>query len=167
MTAKKSYFKKVIIGLFVVILICIGGFYIYASDYYHAKDYEVSNVDIKQQDNYTVYGDTNSKTGFIFYPGAWLGCKGCSACNCDRPDPCFCILSVEAVPDRGACRKKEGRQMETSCRTLREADLSWITDGISKPCDRHWRYDRADCGKQLRRCIYRRLYGDVQALWYP
>ena len=100
-------------------------------------------------------------------PGAWLGRKGCSACNCDRPDPCFCILSLEAVPYRGAYRKKEGRQMETSCRTLREADLSWITDGISKPCDRHWRHDRADCGKQLRRCIYRRLYGDVQALWYP
>ena len=69
MTAKKSYFKKILIGLFVVILICIGGFYIYASDYYHAKDYEVSNIKVEQQDNYTVYGDTNSKTGLIFYPG--------------------------------------------------------------------------------------------------
>ena len=80
---------------------------------------------------------------------------------------CVIAALLEAVPDRGACRKKEGRQMETSCRTLRETDLSWTTDGISEPCDRHWRHDRADCGKQLRRCIYRRLHGDVQALWYP
>ena len=69
MTKKKSYLKKIVICLLTLILVCSAGFYIYASDYYHAKDYEVSNVDIKQQDNYTVYGDTNSKTGFIFYPG--------------------------------------------------------------------------------------------------
>ena len=69
MTKKKSYLKKIIICLLTLILVCSAGFYIYASDYYHAKDYEVSNVDIKQQDNYTVYGYTNSKTGFIFYPG--------------------------------------------------------------------------------------------------
>ena len=52
MTKKKSYLKKIVICLLTLILVCSAGFYIYASDYYHAKDYEVSNVDIKQQDNY-------------------------------------------------------------------------------------------------------------------
>ena len=48
MTKKKSYLKKIVICLLTLILVCSAGFYIYASDYYHAKDYEVSNVDIKQ-----------------------------------------------------------------------------------------------------------------------
>ena len=95
MTAKKSYFKKVIIGLFVVILICIGGFYIYASDYYHAKDYEVSNVDIKQQDNYTVYGDTNSKTGFIFYPGGKVEAKSYEPILTSLSEKGICVVLVE------------------------------------------------------------------------
>lgn len=95
MTAKKSYFKKVIIGLFVVILICIGGFYIYASDYYHAKDYEVSNIKVEQQDNYTVYGDTNSKTGLIFYPGGKVEAKAYEPILAGLAEKGICVVLVE------------------------------------------------------------------------
>ena len=95
MTAKKSYFKKVIIGLFVVILICIGGFYIYASDYYHAKDYEVSNIKVEQQDNYTVYGDTNSKTGLIFYPGGKVEAKAYEPILAGLTEKGICVVLVE------------------------------------------------------------------------
>lgn len=95
MTAKKSYFKKVLIGLFVVILICIGGFYIYASDYYHAKDYEVSNIKVEQQDNYTVYGDTNSKTGLIFYPGGKVEAKAYEPILAGLAEKGICVVLVE------------------------------------------------------------------------
>ena len=95
MTAKKSYFKKVIIGLFVVILICIGGFYIYASDYYHAKDYEVSNIKVEQQDNYTVYGDTNSKTGLIFYPGGKVEAKAYEPILAGLAEKGICVVLVK------------------------------------------------------------------------
>lgn len=107
MTAKKSYFKKILIGLFVVILICIGGFYIYASDYYHAKDYEVSNIKVEQQDNYTVYGDTNSKTGLIFYPGGKVEAKAYEPILASLAEKGICVVLVEmpfnlAVLDSGA-----------------------------------------------------------------
>lgn len=95
MTAKKSYFKKILIGLFVVILICIGGFYIYASDYYHAKDYEVSNIKVEQQDNYTVYGDTNSKTGLIFYPGGKVEAKAYEPILAGLAEKGICVVLVE------------------------------------------------------------------------
>ena len=95
MTAKKSYFKKVLIGLFVVILICIGGFYIYASDYYHAKDYEVSNIKVEQQDNYTVYGGTNSKTGLIFYPGGKVEAKAYEPILAGLAEKGICVVLVE------------------------------------------------------------------------
>lgn len=95
MTKKKSYLKKIVICLLTLILVCSAGFYIYASDYYHAKDYEVSNVDIKQQDNYTVYGDTNSKTGFIFYPGGKVEAKSYEPILTSLSEKGICVVLVE------------------------------------------------------------------------
>ena len=95
MTKKKSYLKKIVICLLTLILVCSAGFYIYASEYYHAKDYEVSNVDIKQQDNYTVYGDTNSKTGFIFYPGGKVEAKSYEPILTSLSEKGICVVLVE------------------------------------------------------------------------
>lgn len=95
MTKKKSYLKKIVICLLTLILVCSAGFYIYASDYYHAKDYEVSNVDIKQQDNYIVYGDTNSKTGFIFYPGGKVEAKSYEPILTSLSGKGICVVLVE------------------------------------------------------------------------
>ena len=95
MTKKKSYLKKIVICLLTLILVCSAGFYIYASDYYHAKDYEVSNVDIKQQDNYTVYGDTNSKSGFIFYPGGKVEAKSYEPILTSLSEIGICVVLVE------------------------------------------------------------------------
>lgn len=95
MAKKKSYLKKVLVGTFVVILICIGGFFIYTSDYYHAKDYEVSNVKIEKQDDYTIYGDTNSKTGFIFYPGGKVEAKSYEPILSSIAEKGICVVLVD------------------------------------------------------------------------
>lgn len=95
MAKKKSYLKKVLVSTFVVILICIGGFFIYTSDYYHAKDYEVSNVKIEKQDDYTIYGDTNSKTGFIFYPGGKVEAKSYEPILSSIAEKGICVVLVD------------------------------------------------------------------------
>ena len=66
---KKKYLKNAGIVLVVLILICAGGFFVYVSNYYHALDYEVANVNVTEENNYTIYGNSDSETGFIFYPG--------------------------------------------------------------------------------------------------
>lgn len=110
MTSKKSYLKRILICLFTVILLCTTGFYIYASDYYHSKDYEVSNIEIKQQDNYKVYGDTDSKTGFIFYPGGKVEAKSYEPILTSLSEKGVCVVLVEmpfnlAVLDSNAADK--------------------------------------------------------------
>ena len=95
MTKKKSYLKKIVICLLTLILVCSAGFYIYASDYYHAKDYEVSNIKVEQQDNYTVYGDTNSKTGLIFYPGGKVEAKAYEPILAGLAEKGICVVLVE------------------------------------------------------------------------
>lgn len=95
MMKKKSYLKKILIGIFVVILICIGGFFIYTSDYYHAKDYEASNIKIEQQDDYTIYGDTNSKTGLIFYPGGKVEAKSYEPILSNLAEKGICVVLID------------------------------------------------------------------------
>lgn len=95
MVKKKSYLKKILIGIFVVILICIGGFFIYTSDYYHAKDYEASNIKIEQQDDYTIYGDTNSKTGLIFYPGGKVEAKSYEPILSSLAEKGICVVLID------------------------------------------------------------------------
>ncbi len=95
MTVKKSYLKKIVVALLAVILICAGGFLVYTSDYYHAKSYDVSNIEVKQQDNYTVYGDTNSKTGFIFYPGGKVEADSYAPILAGLAEQGICSILVE------------------------------------------------------------------------
>lgn len=59
-------------AVFVVLLIAVGitGFRYYAADYYTAKKYEVSTEAVQETEDYIVYGDVTSGSGFIFYPGA-------------------------------------------------------------------------------------------------
>lgn len=66
---KKNYLKKLGIILVILILICAGGFFAYVSNYYHALDYEVANINVTEEKDYNIYGNSDSKTGFIFYPG--------------------------------------------------------------------------------------------------
>lgn len=61
--------KKIGIILIILIVVCAGGFWGYVSNYYHALDYEVGNINVTQGKDYTIYGNSNSETGFIFYPG--------------------------------------------------------------------------------------------------
>lgn len=71
----KKYIKRGLISLIVVVAIVLVGFLIYTSDYYHAKEYQVSNVEVVEQNNFTVYGDVESEVGFIFYPGGKVEAK--------------------------------------------------------------------------------------------
>ena len=59
--------------LFFTVLIVaavIVGFNTYTADYYHAKDYELQTTEVSETDAYIAYGDPQSETGLIFYPGA-------------------------------------------------------------------------------------------------
>ena len=53
--------------------------FVYVSDYYHAKAYQAEAVSADSED-YIVYGDKNSSTGFIFYPGGWWRPKAMRRC---------------------------------------------------------------------------------------
>lgn len=43
---------------------------IYAGDYYKVTDASFRNAIVQETDDYILYGDSSSKVGFIFYPGA-------------------------------------------------------------------------------------------------
>ena len=74
---KTHYLRKTVIGLFVVILLIMGGFYIYTLDYYRA-DVEVEKLieqepeRIQTDGSLTIVypeGKSDNKIGLVFYPG--------------------------------------------------------------------------------------------------
>ncbi len=75
---KKHSFKKLKIAGLILLLVCVllvGGFLLWANDYYHADDaaLAVMNSDSRAEmiDNLTILSPDNSTdTGIIFYPGA-------------------------------------------------------------------------------------------------
>ena len=93
---KKEILFKEDCNLFIDIDISMFGWILYLCiRLLSCKDYEVSNVDIKQQDNYTVYGDTNSKTGFIFYPGGKVEAKSYEPILTSLSEKGICVVLVE------------------------------------------------------------------------
>lgn len=52
-------------------MLCFGGFFIYAGNYYHAKDYDTDDNCLKAElSDCIIYGNPAGSTAFIFYPGA-------------------------------------------------------------------------------------------------
>ena len=67
---------KIILSVIIVISLIIGGFAVYLSDYYHADiaaieafSAAMSVTKTVVSDDVIVYGGSESKVGFIFYPG--------------------------------------------------------------------------------------------------
>lgn len=72
---KPSLFKKVLLGIVVLLVLLAGAFFWYVSDYYRAEDIAVSvlaqNDGITVQDNLTILSPSSpTDTAVIFYPGA-------------------------------------------------------------------------------------------------
>lgn len=75
MLKKHKALKITLISILSLIMICVGGFLIWANDYYHAEDMVVATIQgdnsIKVIDNLTIiYPSVPSDTCIIFYPGA-------------------------------------------------------------------------------------------------
>lgn len=72
----KKKIRRIGVILFLLVLIVIGAFTVYVMNYYKAKNYDMSqlnlsnSVKVEQNGNYTVIGTEEAKTGYIFYPGA-------------------------------------------------------------------------------------------------
>lgn len=72
---KLSFFKKVLLGIVVLLVLLAGAFFWYVSDYYRAEDIAVSVLaqddGITVQDNLTILSPSSpTDTAVIFYPGA-------------------------------------------------------------------------------------------------
>lgn len=72
---KLSLFKKVLLGIVVLLVLLAGAFFWYVSDYYRAEDIAVSVLaqddGITVQDNLTILSPFSpTDTAIIFYPGA-------------------------------------------------------------------------------------------------
>ena len=61
--------RRIIFTVLIVAAVIVG-FNTYTADYYHAKDYELQTTEVSETDAYIAYGDSQSETGLIFYPGA-------------------------------------------------------------------------------------------------
>jgi len=92
---KKKYLKRAGIISVALILICVIGFFAYVSNYYHAQDYQVGNITITEEKNYIVYGDSNSKTGFIFYPGGKVEAEAYKPILSKLAEKGICCVLVE------------------------------------------------------------------------
>lgn len=67
--------KKLSLSLLTAVLLLVLGFALYVSNYYHAQAYEPKDTVTTESDDYYTYGDKNSSTGFIFYPGGLVEAK--------------------------------------------------------------------------------------------
>lgn len=70
---KYSLWLKILICSFVIIMLGLGGFLVYANDYYHAADEAlklVNDDNIIQVEHGYFIESSNSDIGLIFYPGA-------------------------------------------------------------------------------------------------
>lgn len=75
MRKKKKIVKIIIFVILAIFTMTFTAFGIYVSDYYHAEEYEVKNNNIIEKEHYIIYGNVDSKKGFIFYPGAKVEAK--------------------------------------------------------------------------------------------
>lgn len=67
---KRSVLIRVAVFVVLLAAVAVNGFRYYVSDYYTARAYKVQTEVLQETEDYIVYGDTDSDTGFIFYPGA-------------------------------------------------------------------------------------------------
>lgn len=67
---KRNRFIRIGVCVVLCLTLLAGAGKRYLEEYYPAKDYEVQVEEVLETEDYIVYGDTKSKTGFIFYPGA-------------------------------------------------------------------------------------------------
>ena len=67
---KRSVLIRVAVFVVLLAAVAVNGFRYYTSNYYTARDYKVQTEVLLETEDYIVYGDTDSDTGFIFYPGA-------------------------------------------------------------------------------------------------
>lgn len=83
MKSKKRIFKRILIGLVVMIIALFGALLIYSSDYYHASD-DVTKImndyegEIEKKSGYTIVFPRlldDRKVGLVFYPGAKVEAK--------------------------------------------------------------------------------------------
>lgn len=75
MFKKHKAIKITLISVVSFIIVCVGGFLIWANDYYHAEDVAITTMQgdnsIKVDNNLTIISPgVPSETGIIFYPGA-------------------------------------------------------------------------------------------------
>ncbi len=74
-TVKKKKWKVVILLVGGIVLLCIAGFFIYVSIYYHADTtaWEAlpsdNDVTVTEQDGALIFAPQEPRAGFIFYPG--------------------------------------------------------------------------------------------------
>lgn len=71
----RPLWKKIFLSLLTAVMLMVVGFAVYVSNYYHAKEYETKGIFTEEAEDYIVFGETNSSTGFIFYPGGLVEAK--------------------------------------------------------------------------------------------
>ncbi len=80
MNKRKRIFLISLSSFFGIVLICVLGFIIYASDYYKASsevyDYHIeNNINKESYNDYTVYYGNSYEAAVIFYPGGKVSCS--------------------------------------------------------------------------------------------
>ena len=80
MSKRKKIFLISLSSFFGIVLICVLGFIIYASDYYKASsevyDYHTeNNINKESYNDYTVYYGDSYEAAVIFYPGGKVSCS--------------------------------------------------------------------------------------------
>ncbi len=68
--------KKIVVALAVVLMLCLGGFFVYTLDFY-AADYDdaiealagTEGLKIYSEENMVIFKSQNPVAGFVFYPG--------------------------------------------------------------------------------------------------
>lgn len=67
---KRSKIIRIVVFVILLVTLLVGAGKRYLEEYYPAREYEIKSEVSLETENYIVYGDTQSETGFIFYPGA-------------------------------------------------------------------------------------------------
>lgn len=66
----RSKIIRIVVFVILLVTLLVGAGKRYLEEYYPAREYEIKSEVSLETENYIVYGDTQSETGFIFYPGA-------------------------------------------------------------------------------------------------
>ena len=92
---KKRSFKVLLCIIAVILGIGIA-FGIYTSNYYHAVGgYQNTEVDIAEYEHFTIYGNSITETGIIFYPGGKVEAKAYEPLLCELAEKGICCVLVD------------------------------------------------------------------------